>query len=1017
MSAPLRRLRTAACVAAGSLLIVAPPGVAADDGPVDAGIVVQKVGGLPADFIRGVDVSSVLSLEESGVVFRDRSGAPADLFEVLADSGVTDVRVRVWNYPYDAAGHGYGGGTVDVERAVEIGERATAAGLGVLVDFHYSDFWADPGKQTAPKAWSGLTVTEKADAVREYTEASLQDFEDAGVDVTMVQVGNETNNGVAGVTGWDGMAQVFSAGSAAVRSVLPDALVALHFTNPETAGRYAGYAAELDARGVDYDVFASSYYPFWHGTLGNLTSVLGDVATTYGKKVMVAETSWAYTLEDGDGHDNTVRAGQNDADLAYPISVQGQANAVRDVVQAVADVPGDAGIGVFYWEPAWLPVGPPTQLEQNTTLWEEHGSGWASSHAGEYEDDAATWYGGSSWDNQALFDVEGEPLASLDVFRYVTTGSTAPLAVYRVTPVALAVDEGDDVVLPGTVEVTYNDGSTAQAAVAWNDSVDWIRGAGTYAITGTVADDAHTTGAGTVTGTATATAVVTVGAANAVTDGSFESWGSGWTLDWTTANVKESSGDAHSGGKALNFWAAADYTNVVTQQVTGLEPGTYSLSAWAHGGDAATSDLTVSATTSEGTFSAPFELQGWTVWQHPVAEVEVGEDGVATVAVGGSVAGGGWYWVDDVVLEPYREVTTTDTADLRAAVAAAGGVQRARYTPATVAGLDRAVESGRVVLAGALATQDDVDAAADLVEAAIDALVVDAAAHPTVTVTAADPTVTTGEQAEVTVHVTAGTTERPTGTVTLTYGTRTATSLLRAADDGTATFTLPRLAAGTYPLSAAYEGDAKVVPGAADGAALTVARATASLRATLRDATITAGEQARVDVVVTAAGIAAPTGTLTVTAGTTTRTVTLSRADAGRKTVVLPRLTAGTRAVKVAYSGDAAVAGATASAGRLVVVKVAPTVTASLVRSSVTTAQRAQVRVVVAAAGVPAPTGFVRVGYGSRSTVVALTPAARGRVTVTLPRLPRGAYTLTVRYGSDASVRAGTAGPLRLRVG
>jgi hypothetical protein len=169
-------------------------------------------------------------------------------------------------------------------------------------------------------------------------------------------------------------------------------------------------------------------------------------------------------------------------------------------------------------------------------------------------------------------------------------------------------------------------------------------------------------------------------------------------------------------------------------------------------------------------------------------------------------------------------------------------------------------------------------------------------------------------------------------------------------------------------------------------------------------------------VVVTAAGVAAPTGTLTVTAGTLTRTVTLSAADAGRKTIVLPRLTAGTRNVKVAYSGDTQVAPAKTSAGRLTVAKVTPTVTASLVRSTVTTAQRAQVKVVVAATGVPAPTGFVRVTYGSRSTLAVLEPADRGRVTVTLPSLPRGAYSLTVRYGSDSSVKAGTAGPLRLSV-
>jgi arabinogalactan endo-1,4-beta-galactosidase len=354
----------AAALAATLALIGAAPAsaLAAPSDPVPATITVPRVENLPDDFIGGVDVSSVLSLEASGVVFRHADGTPGDLFAILAESGVTDVRVRVWNDPFDAAGNGYGGGDVDVDRAIEIAKRATDAGLGVLVDFQYSDFWADPAKQQAPKAWAGLTADETATKVSEFTRDAVRRLVAAGVELKMVQIGNETNNGVAGVTGWDDMAKVFSAGSAAVRAESPGTLVALHFTNPERAGFYANVAAQLASRGVEYDVFASSYYPFWHGTTANLTSVLAQIADTYGKKVMVAETSWAYTLEDGDGHGNVIDLPSEATQ--YPISVQGQANAVRDVVQAVADV-GDAGIGVFYWEPAWLPVGPPSQLEQN----------------------------------------------------------------------------------------------------------------------------------------------------------------------------------------------------------------------------------------------------------------------------------------------------------------------------------------------------------------------------------------------------------------------------------------------------------------------------------------------------------------------------------------------------------------------------------------------------------------------------------------------------------------------------
>ncbi|HWV48396.1 MAG TPA: glycosyl hydrolase 53 family protein, partial [Microbacterium sp.] len=543
---------------------VEPAVAAASDpasAPVDAEITVPRVENLPDDFIGGVDVSSVLSLEESGVVFRDQDGEPGDLFAILADSGVTDVRVRVWNDPFDAQGNGYGGGDVDVDRAVEIASRATDAGLGVLVDLQYSDFWADPAKQQAPKAWAGLDAAATAAEVGVFTRDAMQRFVAAGVDLRMVQIGNETNNGVAGITGWDGMAQVFSAGAAAVRAEAPDALVALHFTNPERAGFYANVAAQLDSHGVDYDVFASSYYPFWHGTPENLTSVLTQVADTYGKKVMVAETSWAHTLEDGDGHGNVI-------DLAseatqYPLSRQGQANAVRDVVQAVADV-GDAGIGVFYWEPAWLPVGTPDELEANKALWERDGSGWASSFAGEYDPhDAGQWYGGSAWDNQALFGFDGTASDALNIFSYVRTGAVAPREVEQVVPVALRLTEGDDVVLPDDVEVRYTDGTSEVQPVTWSDAVQYIEGVGEYAIAGT-------TGEGLA-----ASATISVAARNFLVNPGFEDADvSAWTTSGAGLSLRAWD-DPHSGTHSAHFYADAAYAFELSQTVTGLAEGAY----------------------------------------------------------------------------------------------------------------------------------------------------------------------------------------------------------------------------------------------------------------------------------------------------------------------------------------------------------------------------------------------------------------------------------------------------------
>jgi len=703
---------TAGALALTGIAASAVPATA-DDGPVEAGIVVNKVENLPADFINGVDVSSAIALEHSGVVFKDAEGNPADLFDVLADAGVTDVRVRVWNNPFDAAGNGYGGGDTDVARAVEIGERATDAGLGVLVDFHYSDFWADPAKQKAPKAWASLSVADKASAVEQFTTDALEEFAAAGVDVEMVQVGNETNNGVAGVTGWAGMAQIFSAGSAAVREVFPDALVALHFTNPESAGRYAGYAANLANAGVDYDVFASSYYPFWHGTLSNLTSVLSQVATTYGKKVMVAETSWAYTLDDGDGHGNVIDLPSEATQ--YPVSVQGQATAVRDVIQAVADV-GAAGIGVFYWEPAWLPVGPPSQLEANKVLWERDGSGWASSFAGEYDpDDAGEWYGGSAWDNQALFDHDGVPLESLNVFAYARTGAVAPRAVTDVEKVTLTVDEGAAVQLPATVRVSYNDGTTDAETVTWSESAGWIDGVGVYRVTGTTASG-HATWAD-----------VTVARANALRNGGFELADTTmWSRTGTGLTVRATD-DPHTGTRSSHFYSGSAYTFTLSQTVTGLDAGDYLASGFLQGdGESTTGTVTLKATTSGGaTASAAFGLNGWQAWSNPSTDaVHVAAGESVTVTVTANLPAGAWGTLDDLTLVRAAQ-TGADTSALADAVHRAESITRSVYTAESLARLDTALEIAHVVLGALAPTAAKVDGALARIEEALDALEVD----------------------------------------------------------------------------------------------------------------------------------------------------------------------------------------------------------------------------------------------------------------------------------------------------
>ncbi|MFD1884889.1 glycosyl hydrolase 53 family protein [Paenibacillus wenxiniae] len=627
--------------------------------PVAADIFVKKIDGLGADFIKGVDVSSILSLEQSGVKFYDEQGKVQDIFTTLHEAGVNYVRVRIWNDPYTAAGKGYGGGDNDLTKAIAIGKRATANGMKLLVDFHYSDFWADPAKQHAPKAWANLSFPDKEQAVYDFTKNSLQQIVDAGVNVGMVQVGNETNQYFIGEKDWTNISKLFNKGSQAIRAVDPNILVALHFTNPESAGRYTFYAKSLADNGVDYDVFATSYYPFWHGTLSNLTAVLKQVADTYGKKVMVAETSYTYTATDGDGHENTAPRSSGQT-LDYPISVQGQATSIRNVMQAVADV-GAAGLGVFYWEPAWLPVGPASELDNNKKLWEQYGSGWASSYAGEYDpDDAGKWYGGSAVDNQALFDFTGHPLPSLNVFKYVNTGATAPLKVDAIQPISLTVNAGDPIQLPATTTATYNDGSTGTVSVVWNQEQleqAITKGAGSYTIDGT-ADGGHSVQAN-----------VSIRKPNLLLNGSFEqndrtmwniTYGEG-TAPHTDYQNKAS--DAKTGQYSLHFYDGSRVDFRVEQDVYGLKPGYYDLSMNIQGGGATNPDMKLYAKTGEKTWEQPTSVNGWVQWSQPVIHDVYVADGALTIGAQVRADGGAWGTLDDFYLTFVRGTDSTSSPE------------------------------------------------------------------------------------------------------------------------------------------------------------------------------------------------------------------------------------------------------------------------------------------------------------------------------------------------------------------
>ena len=644
--------RLAACLL--GLLLCVPVSGGANE--VKSTLFVKKVENLPEDFIFGMDVSSVLAEEASGVKYYDFNCTETDLFRILADSGINYIRVRIWNNPYDDAGNGFGGGNCDIRTAVEIGKRASACGMKLLADFHYSDFWADPGKQMAPRAWKGMDIREKKQAVYDFTRDCLTQMKDAGVDVGIVQTGNETNGALCGEKTWMNIAYIMDAGARAAREVYPEVLVALHFANPENADSYRTYAKKMDyyeQNGlIHYDIFATSYSPFWHGTLDNLAEIMTEIAGTYGKKVMVMETSYPYTEKDTDFSGNTVGEGGN-AVRDYPFTPQGQANSIRNITDTVVNrMP--SGIGVCYWEGAWITVGQ-NSWDENHEKWEKFGSGWASSFAAVYDpEDAGKYYGGSAVDNQAFFDAEGKPLESLKVFRLMRTGNEPDPVPDAMEDASVICDLNMPLELPLTVNAVMTDDSRKAVPVRWE-------------LTGEQDRKMHENGPAkyVIRGEAEGREVkcnVSMIRYNYLEDYSFEENSPSWVVtDLRKADelyVEDKKSDSLTGSRHLHFWSAArDSVEFTAEQtVRDLPEGKFSFSLSVMGGDCGETEIYayVKVDGQEVARSGQIPITGYNDW-HAGTVPEFDHPAGSSVTVGIYVkcrgeGNGAWGKIDDALL-------------------------------------------------------------------------------------------------------------------------------------------------------------------------------------------------------------------------------------------------------------------------------------------------------------------------------------------------------------------------------
>lgn len=521
------------------------------------------------EFIKGMDLSSLEAVEDAGGEFFDGNGNKInDILQYLkADKDVNYVRLRIWNNPttsFDA------GDYCNKEHTIEMAQRIKQAGLKFLLDFHYSDTWADPSYQSKPEAWKNLNFSELKQAVYDYTADILNSLNTVGAYPDMVQVGNEISGGMLWEDGYidnlDNLAELLNSGISAVRDTTPinqKTKIMIHLAEGGDKERFEYFFDNMIARGVtDFDVIGMSYYPYWHGTPQDLKNNMNNIVKRYQKEVVVAETSYPQTYEDADSQPNLIGKEETDV-VGLEANVENQKLMLETVFNTVANVDNDKGLGVFYWEPLWLAV---------------DGVGVAKGQ-------------GNEWDNQILFDANFKELDSLNAYRFnkeeESINNDKDVIVYM--PQDIIVDVEDTVsiedILPTKVEVLQFDGDLISLPVSWNDveSVDLNR-IGTYKLSGRIL------GADPLDNVVLKQPTVTITVQrNLVKNNSFEDAYN--TADWKISKEKGNAGQItiwddstpYSGVGSFQFWDDEPFVTVLSQEIEVEENHNYCFSAYAQG--------------------------------------------------------------------------------------------------------------------------------------------------------------------------------------------------------------------------------------------------------------------------------------------------------------------------------------------------------------------------------------------------------------------------------------------------
>jgi arabinogalactan endo-1,4-beta-galactosidase len=345
------------------------------------------------EFIKGVDLSVLYTIEANGGIYKE-NGIPKDGLQIFKDHNINFIRLRLWHNP----ANGYN----NLNETLIMADRIKSMGFKLLLDFHYSDTWADPGHQSKPSAWLGLSFQSLKDSVYQYTSDVILALKNQNLLPDIVQIGNEITCGMLWDDGrvcdqfntpqqWSQLAELINEAVRGINESIDINDTVKIMIHIDRGGDNAGsqwFYGNLIAQNVDFDIIGLSYYPWWQGTLSELEFNINDLSQRYDKEVIVVETAYPWTLDWYDSTHNIVgTAGQLHS--GYPATVDGQKNFLYDLMNLIRQVPESKGLGFFYWAPEWI----------------------------------TTPSFGSPWENVTLFDFSGELLSSISVFDSIASGT------------------------------------------------------------------------------------------------------------------------------------------------------------------------------------------------------------------------------------------------------------------------------------------------------------------------------------------------------------------------------------------------------------------------------------------------------------------------------------------------------------------------------------------------------------------------------------------------------------------